>query len=100
LANIIIDLFEVAILLGSCFLINYVTADSKTNWAEGVALVVLYIMIVSLFFIPQFCLSTLAFRHFAHGSTPDSQKSNSCLNAGVSLQRSRLQRLVTRLGTQ
>lgn len=43
--TLLFDIFEVAILLGSCFLVNYVTADSKTNWAEGVALVVLYIMI-------------------------------------------------------
>jgi Ca2+:H+ antiporter len=41
-------MFEVAILLGSCFLVNYVTADAKTNWAEGVAMVTFYIMIVSL----------------------------------------------------
>jgi len=29
------DFYEVAVLLGSCFLVNYVTADAKTNWAEG-----------------------------------------------------------------
>lgn len=28
------DYFEVALLLGSCFLVNYVTADGKTNFAE------------------------------------------------------------------
>jgi Ca2+:H+ antiporter len=43
-----IDLFEVAVLVGACFLVNYVTADSKTNWAEGMALVMFYLMIVSL----------------------------------------------------
>jgi Ca2+:H+ antiporter len=36
------------VLVGACFLVNYVTADSKTNWAEGMALVVFYFMIVSL----------------------------------------------------
>src|ERR1700694_380946 len=43
-----IDLFEVAVLVGACILVNYVTADSKTNWAEGMVLVVFYVMIVSL----------------------------------------------------
>lgn len=28
------DFFEVALLLGACFLVNYVTADAKTNWVE------------------------------------------------------------------
>lgn len=42
------DLFEVAVLVGACFLVNYVTADAKTNWAEGMALVLFYLMIVSL----------------------------------------------------
>jgi len=43
--TLLFDLFEVAVLVGACFLVNYVTADSKTNWAEGMALVVFYIMI-------------------------------------------------------
>jgi len=30
-----IDTFEIAILLCACFLVNYVTADAKVNWAEG-----------------------------------------------------------------
>lgn len=42
------DLFEVSVLVGACFLVNYVTADAKTNWAEGMALVLFYLMIVSL----------------------------------------------------
>jgi hypothetical protein len=42
----VLDLFEVAILLGACFLVNYVTADSKTNWLEGYLLVAFYLMIV------------------------------------------------------
>ena len=41
------DVYEVAVLIGSCFIVNYVTADSKTNWAEGVSMISFYIMIVS-----------------------------------------------------
>ncbi|KAJ7591406.1 hypothetical protein C8J56DRAFT_783107 [Mycena floridula] len=43
--SLLFDLFEIAILLGACFLVNYVCADSKTNWAEGAMLVALYLMI-------------------------------------------------------
>ncbi|KDR83456.1 hypothetical protein GALMADRAFT_235613 [Galerina marginata CBS 339.88] len=43
--TLLFETFEVAILIGSCFLVNYVTADSKTNWAEGVAMVSFYCMI-------------------------------------------------------
>lgn len=43
--TLLFDLFQVAILVGACFLVNYVTADSKTNWAEGIAMVLFYIMI-------------------------------------------------------
>ncbi|KIK65592.1 hypothetical protein GYMLUDRAFT_39072 [Collybiopsis luxurians FD-317 M1] len=52
--SLLFDLFEVAILIGSCFLLNYVTEDSKTNWAEGVMLVALYVMIaLTAWFYPQ-----------------------------------------------
>lgn len=30
-----LDMFEVAVLVAACFLVNYVTSDAKTNWAEG-----------------------------------------------------------------
>jgi len=43
--TLLFDFFEVALLLGSCFLVNYVTADSKTNWLEGYAMVTFYLMI-------------------------------------------------------
>ena len=43
------DMFEVAVLIGSCFLVNYVTADAKTNWAEGYIMIVFYIIILSRF---------------------------------------------------
>ena len=48
------DYYELAVVLGSCFLVNYVTADSKTNWVEGLIMVAFYIMIVSqpLVFFP------------------------------------------------
>ncbi|KAH9053057.1 hypothetical protein EDB87DRAFT_310784 [Lactarius vividus] len=39
------DLFEVMLLVGACFLVNYVTADGKTNWAEGTILVAFYAMV-------------------------------------------------------
>lgn len=45
--SLLFDVFEVAVLLGACFLVNFVTADAKTNWAEGVMMVVFYLMIVS-----------------------------------------------------
>lgn len=51
------DFYEVAVLLGACFLVNYVTADSKTNWAEGFILVTFYLMIVSLTLTPTTCLT-------------------------------------------
>jgi Ca2+:H+ antiporter len=43
---LLFDLFEVSILLGACFLVNYVTADAKTNWCEGMIMVTFYLMIV------------------------------------------------------
>ncbi|KAF9224306.1 hypothetical protein BS17DRAFT_779615 [Gyrodon lividus] len=43
--NLLFDFFEVAMLLGACFLVNYVTADAKTNWAEGFVLLAFYAMI-------------------------------------------------------
>jgi len=43
--TLLFETFDVAVLVGSCFLVNYVTADSKTNWAEGAAMVAFYCMI-------------------------------------------------------
>ncbi|CAE7148402.1 unnamed protein product, partial [Rhizoctonia solani] len=42
---LLFDLWEVAILIGACFLVNYVTADSKTNWVEGMIMVLFYVAI-------------------------------------------------------
>jgi Ca2+:H+ antiporter len=44
--SLLFDFFEVALLLGACFLVNFVTADSKTNWAEGFILLSFYAMMV------------------------------------------------------
>ncbi|PFH52599.1 hypothetical protein AMATHDRAFT_74077 [Amanita thiersii Skay4041] len=43
--SLLFDFFEIAILIGACFIVNYVTADSKTNWAEGLGMVSFYVMI-------------------------------------------------------
>ncbi|KAE9395768.1 hypothetical protein BT96DRAFT_885406 [Gymnopus androsaceus JB14] len=43
--TLLFDAFEVTILIGACFLVNFVTADAKTNWAEGATMVSFYIMI-------------------------------------------------------
>ena len=43
----VLDVYEVALILGGCFLVNYITADNKTNWVEGFIMVSFYIMIVS-----------------------------------------------------
>ncbi|KAI0337882.1 hypothetical protein BDW22DRAFT_1363665 [Trametopsis cervina] len=53
--HLLFDYFELAIVLGSCFLVNYVTADSKTNWVEGLILVSFYVMIAicAWFYIGQ-----------------------------------------------
>ncbi|KAI0072620.1 hypothetical protein K474DRAFT_1667609 [Panus rudis PR-1116 ss-1] len=45
--TLMFDYFEVALLLGSCFLVNYVTADAKTNWVEGLIMVAFYFMIAT-----------------------------------------------------
>ena len=41
------DYFEVALLVGACFLVNYVMQDSKTNMSEGLTMISFYVMIVS-----------------------------------------------------
>jgi Ca2+:H+ antiporter len=61
--TLLFDFFHVALLLSASFLVNYVTADAKTNWAEGVTMVAFYIIIVSVpvFPIPVFLvLKTLS----------------------------------------
>lgn len=41
-----VDMFEVTVLIAACFLVNYVTQDARTNWAEGVAMIAFYAIIV------------------------------------------------------
>ncbi|OCH88001.1 hypothetical protein OBBRIDRAFT_735268 [Obba rivulosa] len=43
--HLLFDYFELAILLGACFLVNYVTADGKTNWVEGLLMIMFYLMV-------------------------------------------------------
>lgn len=42
---LLFDVFEVVILIASCFVVNYITADAKTNWAEGFTMICLYFCI-------------------------------------------------------
>ncbi len=59
----VIDRFEVAIVIGTCALVNTVTGDSETNWAEGLVMVSFYVMIVRCPLL--FVLLTLdGFTHF------------------------------------
>lgn len=75
----ITDFFEVSVLLGSCFIVNYVTADAKTNWAEGYAMVSFYFMIVSATLLDIAVMLTFGcFRHFVHGSIPVNQRLELC----------------------
>ncbi|KAJ7667683.1 hypothetical protein DFH06DRAFT_983616 [Mycena polygramma] len=51
--SLLFDLFEVVLLISATFLVNYVTADASTNWAEGVMMLALYAMIaLAAFFYP------------------------------------------------
>ncbi|KAG6903303.1 hypothetical protein C0995_013056 [Termitomyces sp. Mi166 len=51
--SLLFDIFEVAVLLGACFLVNHVTADAKTNWTEGMMMMMLYFMIaITVWFYP------------------------------------------------
>ncbi|KAJ7179434.1 hypothetical protein C8R46DRAFT_1073762 [Mycena filopes] len=43
--SLLFDLFEVALVIASCFVVNGVTQDAKTNWAEGYAMLAFYVMI-------------------------------------------------------
>ncbi|KIY71568.1 hypothetical protein CYLTODRAFT_345788 [Cylindrobasidium torrendii FP15055 ss-10] len=76
--TLLFDIFEVALIIAAMFLVNYVTADAKTNWAEGVSLVAFYAMIacVSWFYTGQVaihdmhqCTSLAAF--FAGGGAAE-----------------------------
>ncbi|KAG8776004.1 hypothetical protein FRC15_000195 [Serendipita sp. 397] len=42
---LLFDIFEVVLLVAACFVVNYITADAKTNWAEGFMMISLYAII-------------------------------------------------------
>lgn len=67
----LVDFYEVALVLGACFLVNYVTADAKTNWVEGFIMVSFYFMIVSIgASIRTFPSAYRSLRLYAVGSIP------------------------------
>ncbi|TBU39209.1 hypothetical protein BD309DRAFT_872771 [Dichomitus squalens] len=45
--HLLFDYFEVGMLLGACFLVNYVTVDEKTNMSEGLTMISFYAMIAT-----------------------------------------------------
>ncbi|TCD70361.1 hypothetical protein EIP91_003713 [Steccherinum ochraceum] len=67
--TLLFDFYEMALLIGACFLVNCITADAKTNWVEGLILLTYYIMIAisSWFYVGQpelklmlFCPASIA----------------------------------------
>jgi Ca2+:H+ antiporter len=64
--TLLFDFFEIAALLGATFLVNYVTADAKTNWAEGFVLVAFYTMIAlaAWFYTGQPALNVLLYERW------------------------------------
>jgi len=51
--SLLFNIFEVVVLVGSCFLVTFVTVDAKTNWAEGLMMVIFYVMIaIAAWFYP------------------------------------------------
>ena len=77
-------------LLGACFLVNYVTVDEKTNMSEGLTMISFYAMIVSAYCFPfsfpvfrllAFCYGLVADgcdRLWPRGSTQGSHRSRLC----------------------
>ena len=69
-----VDHFEIVVIVGASFLVNSVTQDGRTNWAEGLIMVGFYTIIVSL--SPSF-FSNLTNRLapyprlWQHGSIPE-----------------------------
>ncbi|KAM5541653.1 hypothetical protein V8D89_004843 [Ganoderma adspersum] len=56
--HLLLDYFEVGMLLGACSLVNYVTADEKTNMSEGLTMISFYAMISFMGFIATLSLSS------------------------------------------
>ncbi|KAI0367920.1 hypothetical protein BV20DRAFT_1054488 [Pilatotrama ljubarskyi] len=46
--HLLFDYFEVVLLLSACFVVNHVTADGMTNFAEGVIMMTFYAMIATV----------------------------------------------------
>ena len=78
--NNLADIYEVAVIIGSCFLVNYVTADAKTNWAEGVSMIAFYIMIVSRRRSCYIFLTAISIRLYVRGFIRASRRYNTCHN--------------------
>ncbi|KAI0357108.1 hypothetical protein OH77DRAFT_132499 [Trametes cingulata] len=65
--HLMFDYFEVVLLLGACFVVNHVTADGMTNFAEGVIMMTFYAMIATVaWFYPG--QPEAAFMHSCPGS--------------------------------
>ncbi|KAM5541654.1 hypothetical protein V8D89_004844 [Ganoderma adspersum] len=45
--HLLFDYFEIGMLLGACFLVNWVTSDAKTNMSEGLTMITFYAMIAT-----------------------------------------------------
>lgn len=64
---------------------NYVTADAKTNWAEGFAMVAFYCMIVCFMNIGQQSFLNIVYdRLSARGSTQANHRFTFCFHVRVS----------------
>ncbi|KAH7099620.1 hypothetical protein BKA62DRAFT_709542 [Auriculariales sp. MPI-PUGE-AT-0066] len=51
--TLLFDVLEIVMLVAAVFIVNYVTADAKTNWVEGCVLVAFYVIIaISAFYYP------------------------------------------------
>jgi len=52
--TLLFDSFQIAVLFVAIILVNYLIADGKSHWLEGVLLMALYIIIaLSAYFYPQ-----------------------------------------------
>ncbi|QRV84469.1 Sodium/calcium exchanger protein [Ceratobasidium sp. AG-Ba] len=81
--TLLFDVFEVASAIGACLLVNYATQDGKTNWVEGIILVVFYVMIAlaAWFYNGQLAV----FELLQCQSIDDIVKTNSVLGAKVGI---------------
>lgn len=73
---LLFDIFEIVILVAAVFVVNYITADAKTNWAEGWMMICFFaiIALVAWFYPGQeymevFFPCVLAASEGGHGTT-------------------------------